>query len=546
MNRAIRILLAAALAILLALGAFATAETAGDLYTADGEQLVILDRDGVRIYLTGDVGNSSNTVPLNCVVENNTDQKLDILYSGAANGWDMGYNTHLVNNGLDAGIKAKASITLWPEKVEVTKFEELETLKLTLEVRDEAGKTLFTEKTGTIHFHTTAEQAAPAAEQTGTAEASESEYADDTAAQAVDLISDIAANLTADDSGSEAAKPDEAPTEPARVYTTLDVGSKGDDVVELQQALIDQGFLSGKADGAYGKGTAGSVKKFQESVGLPATGVADEATQRKLYHDELPPVEIKLSGVFDTDYMTVNGIFTDASYVDDKNPELTRLYLFYTAKTPGDSYKVDSKDSKLTFSNGGTYTSSHHWAACLYMSSYYYRDFLKDVYVGDGVRVAETFYVPKAEIVPGRTITFSSSQIADSDRISLATDDIITLGSAREIAQIIDPEGYAQQSYALTEADKATKNKVLKAVNNYYWDFWVDQITYRIEFGKYKYDQVSKINGTRIPTKGTYTICNGYLILENGGTHTLIYVPYTWNGNDINLDIANAFDWRSN
>lgn len=41
--------------------------------------------------------------------------------------------------------------------------------------------------------------------------------------------------------------------------------------------------MKGKADGDYGKGTASAVSSFQESVGLEATGIADEATQQQLY-----------------------------------------------------------------------------------------------------------------------------------------------------------------------------------------------------------------------------------------------------------------------
>ena len=44
-------------------------------------------------------------------------------------------------------------------------------------------------------------------------------------------------------------------------------GSKGDEVQELQDMLIDMGFLDGSADGKYGTKTAGAVKKFHAWVG---------------------------------------------------------------------------------------------------------------------------------------------------------------------------------------------------------------------------------------------------------------------------------------
>ena len=77
-------------------------------------------------------------------------------------------------------------------------------------------------------------------------------------------------------------KPTPSPT-PKIVYPTLQIGSKGDDVVRLQQALIDGGYLSGRADGDFGKGTEAAVKAAQQAFGLEQTGAADDALQKKLY-----------------------------------------------------------------------------------------------------------------------------------------------------------------------------------------------------------------------------------------------------------------------
>lgn len=72
---------------------------------------------------------------------------------------------------------------------------------------------------------------------------------------------------------------------PPKQYDELGVGSSGESVQALQQALIDQGFLDGAADGEYGDGTAAGVQAFQESAGLEATGTADSETQRALFGD---------------------------------------------------------------------------------------------------------------------------------------------------------------------------------------------------------------------------------------------------------------------
>lgn len=62
-------------------------------------------------------------------------------------------------------------------------------------------------------------------------------------------------------------------------YADLARGSKGDEVVVLQQALINQGYLNGLADGDYGKMTEAAVYAFQKANGLPETGIADTVTQ---------------------------------------------------------------------------------------------------------------------------------------------------------------------------------------------------------------------------------------------------------------------------
>jgi len=60
-------------------------------------------------------------------------------------------------------------------------------------------------------------------------------------------------------------------------------GSKGDEVLTLQQALIDQGYLTGKADGDFGKKTEEAVKALQSARGLPETGIADTVTLEALF-----------------------------------------------------------------------------------------------------------------------------------------------------------------------------------------------------------------------------------------------------------------------
>ena len=71
----------------------------------------------------------------------------------------------------------------------------------------------------------------------------------------------------------------------ASTYVTLRKGDEGPDVVTLQQALAELGYLTGAADGNFGTGTQSAVKKFQQDRGLDADGIAGKMTQEALYKE---------------------------------------------------------------------------------------------------------------------------------------------------------------------------------------------------------------------------------------------------------------------
>ena len=71
----------------------------------------------------------------------------------------------------------------------------------------------------------------------------------------------------------------------AKTYVTLRRGDEGPDVVTLQQALAELGYLTGAADGNFGTGTQTAVKKFQQDRGLDADGIAGKMTQEALFKE---------------------------------------------------------------------------------------------------------------------------------------------------------------------------------------------------------------------------------------------------------------------
>ena len=64
--------------------------------------------------------------------------------------------------------------------------------------------------------------------------------------------------------------------------STIDVvsqyGSQSDEVTQIQTRLKSWGYFSGPVTGYYGSQTTEAIKKFQQTHGLSATGVADEKT----------------------------------------------------------------------------------------------------------------------------------------------------------------------------------------------------------------------------------------------------------------------------
>ena len=76
-------------------------------------------------------------------------------------------------------------------------------------------------------------------------------------------------------------------------WPTMRKDDTGTDVAQLQEALIQLGYLSGKADGNYGTKTVEAVRAFQKANGLIADGAAGEQTQRVLYGGNAKAANVK-------------------------------------------------------------------------------------------------------------------------------------------------------------------------------------------------------------------------------------------------------------
>ena len=81
----------------------------------------------------------------------------------------------------------------------------------------------------------------------------------------------------------------QAPAESgASGYTTLQFGSTGEEVRNLQKRLIALGYLTGKADGDFGRATENAIKAFQAAIGYSETGLATQQVQEYLFSPYAP------------------------------------------------------------------------------------------------------------------------------------------------------------------------------------------------------------------------------------------------------------------
>ena len=92
----------------------------------------------------------------------------------------------------------------------------------------------------------------------------------------------VSTTSTPDISITPTPNPDPTPA-PEVSYKTLKKGDQGPDVVRLQQALAELGYLTTAADGIYGTGTMTAVKSFQSANGLDSDGIAGKQTQALLF-----------------------------------------------------------------------------------------------------------------------------------------------------------------------------------------------------------------------------------------------------------------------
>ena len=104
-------------------------------------------------------------------------------------------------------------------------------------------------------------------------------------------------------------------------YPMLQLGdSDADDgmsyIVFLQNRLIELGYLHDTADGTYGANTEVAVRQFQKNNGLPVTGIADSATQNRIYQDNSTLVMASISTAFGSDTTRIQSALSTWGFME--------------------------------------------------------------------------------------------------------------------------------------------------------------------------------------------------------------------------------------
>ncbi len=103
---------------------------------------------------------------------------------------------------------------------------------------------------------------------------------------------------------------------PVTSRPTLRRGSRGDDVRDVQQMLVDLGYNINAVDGAFGRGTDRVVRRFQSDEGLVSEGVVGQGTWRRLYELTVTSDDDSSS---DDDWFDWNSEVTQSNDIDTSN-----------------------------------------------------------------------------------------------------------------------------------------------------------------------------------------------------------------------------------
>ena len=245
--------------------------------------------------------------------------------------------------------------------------------------------------------------------------------------------------------------------------------------------------------------------------------------------------------VMKTDTVAIDAIAVDDSYRDKDESPLRIVYLFYTLTPQDANMSISSNSVKMTINDGNEYTAEHFDGCADPLMSYYYASYIEDVYVGSELKVCATFKIPEGDLTAGKTIKLSYDEVEDLAKMDLTTDDVQHFDGVEAIAKAIDPDGLDKWTTGHEAADDETAARVKEAINGYYWDFYVNNTSYEIEFMDPNLFEV-RVKSLGVTNGGTYEILKDYIRVTYDSNGQSIDIPYSWGADDIELETADAFD----
>ena len=264
-------------------------------------------------------------------------------------------------------------------------------------------------------------------------------------------------------------------------------------------------------------------------TGCSSNQASSQASSPQEETEQQPEPEPVLSN----DHITVDGIYVDESYVDSESSSLKMVYVFTTVTAAEKNIDIDSRYTKLNI--GENCYESDKYGDAPKWTSYYYSQNIKHLYVGESCKLALAFKIPEADLSGSKQITLQDSEIPNIDQLSFSTDIIQHAQSSGEIAQSVDPEGYAAEQAKYAPADAETCAAVQNAIIGYDYYMWYSTLCVRIHFsGAETFELTSPRHDS-----GTYQVLTGYIALTYDGAESpAVYVPWSWKDNgQISLDL---------
>lgn len=238
---------------------------------------------------------------------------------------------------------------------------------------------------------------------------------------------------------------------------------------------------------------------------------------------------------FETEVVKLDGIFVDTSHSESNGKPLKMVYLFLSFKASDKNFEISS----ISFGNDikigeNTYSPEIYYGSCKFMPNYHYANTIKEVFVGEELKIAFTYKVAEGDLETEKEVSTRG--------LKFTTEDLVRCASVKEIAQKVDPTGYEEALALRKTADKATRNKVRKAVNGYYWEFYV-YVGTSLQKNEIEFYAPNKfeIKALSLKNKGTYTVHEGYIFLHYKTTDSVVEVPYEFKDGQIELYLSDAF-----